>query len=678
MRRLLTSRARAATLAVVLLAVAGVTTAADAQQASPPPSVETPASLAKQTFELTQKAVDLEGKLPKLQADLAAVDALVTKVGGGVADERRLASELLVAAKRQAIETYLRGDSQSQTVAIANAISQKNSNDAAWSLGVLQVTNRKTIDLMQAARVRGVNASKELTDALTARERAKAAIAQVERDAKTLRRAATAVGVRIEALVVAQAPVTIGTMTTVAYEAYRRAAGALASERPSCGLRWELLAAIGKTESDHGAGRLDSTGVTKPPIIGIPTGRDTDGGKYDLDASKDHAVGPMQFIPSTWISYLSDGNGDGISDINNIYDESLAAARYLCVAAGSLTLTTKEGVTRAILAYNPNQEYLRTVGGRFEALAQDVARGWFSAADLPQAPPPVPGVAPGGATGGAVPPTVPPTVTPTGNTELRKVTLFGASSVIVPTVSTTPIEGTCAAPTRRLAPRVGALTCTSGATVFDPCLVAPYDRTQVVCFDDPEKAATLVHVAAALPPTPLEVAPPYFALVLQGNDRCLPVAPPGAARSAQTASSNSTSSSSTSAPVNSSSSSSSSVAPSSSTSSSSTSSSSTSSSSTPSSSGATTSSSTPDVSSTSSTSTAASSSSSSVPATSAPAATTPSTTALPPTPADATTYRCSSGADIVGQPVVTSSFWTVTVRQTGIANRNVPVTLAFG
>jgi hypothetical protein len=44
---------------------------------------------------------------------------------------------------------------------------------------------------------------------------------------------------------------------------------------------------------------------------------------------------------------------------------------------------------------------------------------------------------------------------------------------------------------------------------------------------------------------------------------------------------------------------------------------------------------------------------------------------------DASTYRCSSGADIVGQPVVTASFWTVTVRQPGIANRSVPVAIAY-
>jgi membrane-bound lytic murein transglycosylase B len=611
-----------AVVAATLVSGFSLTGAAQAQQASPAPAIETPASLAKQAFEFTQKAVDVEARLPQLQAELASVDAKVAKLAGGMADDKRRASELLVAAKRQAIQTYLRGDSQSQTYAVANAIGQKNSNDAAWSLGVLQVTNRKTVDLMQAARSRGAGASKELTQALSERDRAKDAITRVENDAKSYRRAAETVSGKIEALVVAQAPAVIGTLTTVAYEAYRRSAATLASERPSCGIRWELLAAIGKTESDHGSGRLDSTGVTKPPIVGIPTGPDTDGGKYDGDTAKDHAVGPMQFIPSTWILYLSDGNGDGISDINNIFDESLASARYLCVAAGSLTLTNKAGVTRAILAYNPNQEYLRTVGGRYEALAQDVAKGWFSAADLPQAPPPVPGIGPGGATGGAPTPSTPPAITPTANTEVRAVTLFGASSVVAPTVSPTPIEGTCASPTRRMAPRVGAFACVpaGGGAALDPCIVAPYDRTQLACIDDPEKPVTLVHVATAMAPTPFEPAPPYFGLVLPGNDRCLPVAGSNVTASNQTAPPSTTTTTTAAATT---------------------------------------------------TTTAAGTT------TTTTVAATTTTAPAPVIDPNAATYRCSSGADIVGQPVVTASFWTVTVRQAGIANRSVPVAIAF-
>ena len=108
----------------------------------------------------------------------------------------------------------------------------------------------------------------------------------------------------------------------------------------------------------------------------------------------------MQFIPSTWQRWGADGDGDGDADPHNVFDATLAAGRYLCAAAGDLTLLTRDGVIRAILAYNPNQEYLRVVGARFEALASDVANGWFSSGDLPlptvdpRAAPPTPAARP--------------------------------------------------------------------------------------------------------------------------------------------------------------------------------------------------------------------------------------------------------------------------------------------
>ncbi|MEV5463672.1 lytic murein transglycosylase, partial [Streptomyces cellulosae] len=87
--------------------------------------------------------------------------------------------------------------------------------------------------------------------------------------------------------------------------------------------------------------------------------RDTDGGAHDGDTAYDRAVGPMQFIPSTWARWGADGNGDGRTDPNNVFDAALAAGRYLC--AGGRDLSVPAELDRAILGYNHSTAYLRTV-----------------------------------------------------------------------------------------------------------------------------------------------------------------------------------------------------------------------------------------------------------------------------------------------------------------------------
>ncbi|MFJ6717132.1 lytic murein transglycosylase [Streptomyces sp. NPDC091259] len=149
--------------------------------------------------------------------------------------------------------------------------------------------------------------------------------------------------------------------------AYRRAERKIADTDPGCGLPWQLLAAIGKIESGQaGGGRVDAAGTTLRPILGpvldgngFASISDTDGGAYDGDARYDRAVGPMQFIPSTWAAWGQDGNGDGRRDPNNVYDAALAAGRYLC--AGSRDLRVGADLDRAVLSYNQSGEYLRTV-----------------------------------------------------------------------------------------------------------------------------------------------------------------------------------------------------------------------------------------------------------------------------------------------------------------------------
>jgi membrane-bound lytic murein transglycosylase B len=82
---------------------------------------------------------------------------------------------------------------------------------------------------------------------------------------------------------------------------------------------------------------------------------DTDGGRLDGDGRWDRAVGPMQFIPGTWGRWALDANADRAADPHNIYDASLAAARYLCFTGGSLT--TEGAIRTALLAYNRSVPY---------------------------------------------------------------------------------------------------------------------------------------------------------------------------------------------------------------------------------------------------------------------------------------------------------------------------------
>ncbi|MCW2525617.1 MAG: hypothetical protein JWM76_477 [Pseudonocardiales bacterium] len=168
---------------------------------------------------------------------------------------------------------------------------------------------------------------------------------------------------------VAPSALVAGGLPATALLAYQNAARTRNVSTPGCGISWPLLAAIGRVESNHGrfAGSiLYSDGVSAPHIIGIPLNgigtaliRDTDSGALDGDPVYDRAVGPMQFIPSTWLRFAQDGNSDGKNDPFNIFDAAAAAADYLCRAGGDLR--TSAGQSSAILAYNHSDAYLATV-----------------------------------------------------------------------------------------------------------------------------------------------------------------------------------------------------------------------------------------------------------------------------------------------------------------------------
>lgn len=155
--------------------------------------------------------------------------------------------------------------------------------------------------------------------------------------------------------------------------ALRAYAQATLAAPKGCEIAWNTLAGIGWVESQHGTldGRvLGDDGHSQPSILGpaldgvdyaaIPSTRKSQ--RWHGDPDWDHAVGPLQFIPSTWSRWGRDGDGDGVEDPNDIDDAAAAAVAYLC--ADGHDLTTGMGWSDAVFGYNHSADYVARV---FEA-----------------------------------------------------------------------------------------------------------------------------------------------------------------------------------------------------------------------------------------------------------------------------------------------------------------------
>jgi hypothetical protein len=174
---------------------------------------------------------------------------------------------------------------------------------------------------------------------------------------------------------------------------YRAAEGAV------CAMDWRLLAGIGEIESIHGrytTEGLDPTGQTvgiiRGPRLDGSNGfleiTDSDGGRLDGDLRFDRAVGPMQFIPTTWAIAATDGNNDGVADPHNLFDAAASAASYLCAAS------ERNGSAEASLgAYNRSEVYADAVLAsmdRYRAVETEPADATRNPVDnTPEVPPTV-------------------------------------------------------------------------------------------------------------------------------------------------------------------------------------------------------------------------------------------------------------------------------------------------
>ncbi len=154
--------------------------------------------------------------------------------------------------------------------------------------------------------------------------------------------------------------------------AYLRAQTREARLQPGCHLTWPVIAGIGLIESGHaihhGAMTPGWDGVARPPILGpVLNGNgtaaiaDSDGGKLDGDRTWDRAVGPMQFLPSTWRTWGVAADGHGTADPQNVRDAAAAAAAYLCSDGRDLRQPT--ALVAAVFSYNHSDNYVRAVLG---------------------------------------------------------------------------------------------------------------------------------------------------------------------------------------------------------------------------------------------------------------------------------------------------------------------------
>lgn len=68
------------------------------------------------------------------------------------------------------------------------------------------------------------------------------------------------------------------------------------------------------------------------------------------------ATGPMQFIPSTFVAYAVDGDGDGIASIYDVHDAIFSAANILAKNGGA-----RGNIVGALYNYNHSYSYVSRV-----------------------------------------------------------------------------------------------------------------------------------------------------------------------------------------------------------------------------------------------------------------------------------------------------------------------------
>ena len=146
-----------------------------------------------------------------------------------------------------------------------------------------------------------------------------------------------------------------------------------AAEDYGFGPDWYMLMAVGKVESNHGE---------------------------NMGPSSAGAMGPMQFLPSTWETAGVDGNGDGVPNIMDPEDAIPAAAKHLADNGAP------EDWYAALFAYNRAEWYVREVlevAEQYRLLAGDDSVGPYGIGEAASRTPRTPSSTQPNYAGGTVP-----------------------------------------------------------------------------------------------------------------------------------------------------------------------------------------------------------------------------------------------------------------------------------
>lgn len=262
-------------------------------------SLERDIATQRKTFKAAKASYEEKARAAYKGGDLESLSSLLGGMLGSTESlasvtDPRLAGILLEG--RESLDAYW-----SSQVTLRNTSRQISAKRRAYE-AALQEEKTQTAELR--------NREQDLREAIAAISERKA---RTERELRELRaaerarilaqEAATAAGgtQRSYELGIARDDIVAQAVEPIPKSAYRKLY-IQSARQYGFGEDWYILAAVGKVESDHGANM-------GPSIAG--------------------ALGPMQFLPSTWETSGVDGNGDGVANIMDPRDAIPAAAGYL-------------------------------------------------------------------------------------------------------------------------------------------------------------------------------------------------------------------------------------------------------------------------------------------------------------------------------------------------------------